>query len=158
MFALCKLLPMTDDTRERFIRNQLAGLKALGLDDDALTREENLLRAGFAQSESLSRLFALSGETSAPRARQISLEGGDSSGLKLPLHAPPRGREVFYHEHAQRPADRPRTSRPGDLFPALDGFRARIRDARLLSALMEEDFRLLLDALDDHARHTRPRG
>ena len=36
-------------------------------------------------------------------------------------------------------------------FPALDGFRARIRDARLLSALMEEDFRLLLDALDDHA-------
>ena len=36
-------------------------------------------------------------------------------------------------------------------FPALDGFRARLRDARLLSALMEEDFRLLLDALDDHA-------
>ena len=36
-------------------------------------------------------------------------------------------------------------------FPALDGFRARIRDAALLSMLMDEDFRPLLDALDDHA-------
>jgi hypothetical protein len=36
-------------------------------------------------------------------------------------------------------------------FPALAGFQARIRDAAKLSLLMEEDFRLLLDALDDHA-------
>src|SRR5690348_4412283 len=36
-------------------------------------------------------------------------------------------------------------------FPALAGFRARIRDAAQLSALMAPDFRHLLDALDDHA-------
>ena len=58
MFALCKLLPMTDDAKECFIRNQLAGLKALGLDGDALAREETLLRTGFAQNKVLSRLFA----------------------------------------------------------------------------------------------------
>jgi hypothetical protein len=55
---------MTDDAKERFIRNQLAGLAALGLDQEALRWEEGLLRSGFAQSETLSRLFARTGDES----------------------------------------------------------------------------------------------
>jgi hypothetical protein len=34
--------------RENFIRRQLAGLRALGLSDETLRREEALLRGGFA--------------------------------------------------------------------------------------------------------------
>ena len=36
-------------------------------------------------------------------------------------------------------------------FPALAGFQTHVRDAAALSALMAEDFRTLLDAIDDHA-------
>jgi hypothetical protein len=36
-------------------------------------------------------------------------------------------------------------------FPALATFQARVRDAAALSALMQEDFAYVLDALDDHA-------
>ena len=36
-------------------------------------------------------------------------------------------------------------------FPALAQFQTRVRDAAALSALMAEDFRYVLDALDDHA-------
>ena len=36
-------------------------------------------------------------------------------------------------------------------FPALAGFQTRLRDAAALSVLMAEDFRYLLDAIDDHA-------
>jgi len=49
---------MTHDHSERFVRNQLAGLADLGLDAEALAREENLLRSGFVQSEALSAVFA----------------------------------------------------------------------------------------------------
>lgn len=61
MFAFCKHLTMTESRRERFICSQLAGLAALGLDEEALAREESLLRNGFAQSELLARLFTQDG-------------------------------------------------------------------------------------------------
>lgn len=40
--------PTRAQWRENFIQKQLAGLKALGLSDAALAREEALLRGGFA--------------------------------------------------------------------------------------------------------------
>ena len=41
---------MTDDAADCFIARQLAALKELGLDDEALAREEAMLRQGFAQA------------------------------------------------------------------------------------------------------------
>ena len=49
---------MTDPDRERFIADQLSALRALGLDDEALKREEALLRSGFL----LNRLFERLGD------------------------------------------------------------------------------------------------
>ena len=48
---------MTEAACERFIAAQLAGLKALGLNDAALAREAAMLRSGLAQREMLSRLL-----------------------------------------------------------------------------------------------------
>jgi hypothetical protein len=39
--------------RENFIRRQLAGLQALGLSEEALRREEALLRGGFSAGPTL---------------------------------------------------------------------------------------------------------
>lgn len=46
MFALCKLVPMPLDP-DRFIENQLSALADLGLDGEALAREETFLRSAF---------------------------------------------------------------------------------------------------------------
>lgn len=43
--------------REDFIARQLAGLRALGVCDAALAREEALLRGGLAGSDILARLL-----------------------------------------------------------------------------------------------------
>ena len=42
--------------RDHFIESQLSGLRALGLDEDALKREEALLRSGFLLVQLFERL------------------------------------------------------------------------------------------------------
>ena len=48
-------------TEDRFIARQIAALKELGLDDEALAREEAMLRQGFAQAGWLAALVHLEG-------------------------------------------------------------------------------------------------
>jgi hypothetical protein len=50
---------MTEPHQNRFIERQLRALKELGLDDEALAREETMLRQGFAQAGWLHALAAL---------------------------------------------------------------------------------------------------
>ena len=55
LFALCKLLPMALDP-DRFIESQLSALANLGLDREALAREEALLRSAFLLRHFFQRL------------------------------------------------------------------------------------------------------
>jgi len=56
LFAVCKHPPMTKTAWDRFVERHLAGLKELGLCEDALHREHALLQAGFLRDAWLALL------------------------------------------------------------------------------------------------------